>query len=70
MVPLWVIFCSFLLLIAAAFDFAILIFAMSAEYGDLGFILAFGVKVGVVVLLGASSLGGMKWGGGRIFRWT
>ena len=54
---------SFLLLplvIAAASDFTVLIFAMSTEYGDLGFVLAFGVRV--VVVLGASSLGGDEVG--------
>ena len=65
LVPLWVLFCFFLLMIAAVSDFAVLIFATSSKYGDLGFILAFGVTVGVVVLLGSfSSGGGMQWEGG------
>ena len=69
MTPLLVVFCLFFFLIVAAFDFAVLICIMSTEYGDLGFVFAFGGGIGVVVVLGASLLGGM-WGGGRICRWT
>ena len=58
LVPLWVVFCFFLLVIATAFDFDILIFATSSKYGDLGVILAFGVTFRAVVLLGSFLSGG------------
>ena len=45
-------------MIAAVFDFAVLTCAMSTNYGGLGFVLAFGVRVGVVVVLCTSLLGG------------